>query len=302
MRPASTPRSAIKLTALAAGIIILSLIGYVRFHSISSAKTDSAASETPQSKTDSSQHAPAQAARASKHTDAQLQQIITSWEEQQPFDATIVVQEINGNLRGASHSADKPMTTASTYKIFVAYAILHQIEQGKYTMSTKVRSGQTVSDALSNMILNSDNNSAEALGFRVGWDTVNSLAASAGAVHTDINNYDASGNPMNGTKQSTATDLNLMLTKLEDDKLLDAGNTNLLLGLMKSQHYRERIPTGVPSGIAVADKPGWLANVQNDAAIVYGTKSTYTLVIMTNGSTTRPLADLSQRIYQYLES
>jgi beta-lactamase class A len=71
---------------------------------------------------------------------------------------------------------------------------------------------------------------------------------------------------------------------------------------MKSQVWRERIPAGVPSGIAVADKPGWLDNVENDAAIVYGPKSTYTLVIMTTGNSTQPLADLSKQIYDYLQS
>jgi beta-lactamase class A len=83
--------------------------------------------------------------------------------------------------------------------------------------------------------------------------------------------------------------------------LLNTSNTDLLLRLMKTQQWRERIPAGVPSGIAVADKPGWLNDVQNDAAIVYGPKSTYTLVIMTNGASTSPLADLSRQIYTYLE-
>ena len=57
----------------------------------------------------------------------------------------------------------------------------------------------------------------------------------------------------------------------------------------------------LPVGRIVADKPGWLSNVQNDAAVVYGPKSTYVLVIMTNGSTTQPLADLSKQIYDYLQ-
>ncbi len=78
---------------------------------------------------------------------------------------------------------------------------------------------------------------------------------------------------------------------------------------MESQKYRERIPGGVPGGVTVADKPGWLTvaegdgeNVQNDAAIVYGPKSTYILVITTTGSTTQPLADLSRQVYDYLQN
>jgi beta-lactamase class A len=279
--------------------LLIAIVGYAKFHH-SSAKD---ATQTTTTHTDATtKQSTGTTQKPVAHTDAQLQQIIDTWAAQHSFDATVAVQELNSNLRTASHNPDSLMTTASTYKIYVAYAALHQVEQGKFSMSTPTRTGQTVSQALNKMILQSDNTSAEALGFLVGWDTVNSLAASVGATHTDINNYDSAGNPVNGNKQSTANDLTLMVTKLQSGTLLNASNSALLLGLMKSQVWRERIPAGVPSGIAVADKPGWLDNVENDAAIVYGPKSTYTLVIMTNGSSTQPLADLSKQIYDYLQS
>lgn len=212
------------------------------------------------------------------------------------------MQELGGSLRTASRNPATAMVTASTYKLYVAYAALHEVEQGTYTMQTTTRTGQTVSAALNKMILQSDNTSAETLGFLVGWDKVNSLAASVGATHTDINNYNNAGVAANGDKHSTAADLTTMVAKLQQGTLLNTANTQLLLGLMKTQAWRERIPAGVPSGVAVADKPGWLANVQNDAAIVYGPKSTYTLVVMTNGNTTKPLADLSKLVYDYLQT
>jgi beta-lactamase class A len=168
-------------------------------------------------------------------------------------------------------------------------------------MNTPTRTGQTLQAALQKMILQSDNSSAEALGFLVGWDKVDALAAAVGATHTHINNYTRAGVAANGNKQSTTADLSTMLHKLQQETLLNASDTALLLGLMKTQVWRERIPAGVPTGISVADKPGWLANVQNDVAIVYGPKSTYLLVVMTNGSTTQPLADLSRVVYSYLQ-
>jgi beta-lactamase class A len=281
-------------------LIVIAGVAAIKFHHHSS---PAVASQTPKTSSTPAKANTADTAPAvSPHNAHGLQTIIDNWAAQHSFDATVVIQELNGQERGATQSADEPMTTASTYKIFVAYAILHQVEQGKYTMSTTTRTGQTVQNALQQMILNSDNTSAEALGFLVGWSTVNQLAAGVGAIHTDINNYNAAGQPLNGDKQSTATDLTLMITKLQNGKLLNTSNTQLLLGLMKTQHYRERVPAGVPSGIAVADKPGWLNDVENDAAIVYGPKSTYTIVVMTNGSTTQPLADLSKLVYDYLQA
>jgi beta-lactamase class A len=111
-----------------------------------------------------------------------------------------------------------------------------------------------------------------------------------------------------GDKHSTAQDLATILQKLYAGSLLNSSHSQLLLSLMKQQHYRERIPAGVPSGVAVADKPGWLGPAdgesgytQNDAAIIYGPKSAYLLVITTTGSSTQPLASLSQQVYNYLE-
>jgi beta-lactamase class A len=242
------------------------------------------------------------------HKDAQLQQLIDTWADQQNFHASVVATELTGAHRSASRDANTTMVTASTYKLFVAYATLHEVEQGTISLHTTTRTGQTVEAALQKMILQSDNTSAEALGFLIGWDKIDSLAASVGATHTDINNYDNAGNPTRGDKHSTAADLATIVTKLQQGTLLNTSDTQLLLRLMEKQVWRERIPAGVPSGVAVADKPGWLSPadgesgyVENDAAIVYGPKSTYLLVIMTDGGSTQPLVDLSSQIYQYLE-
>ncbi|HSX05050.1 MAG TPA: serine hydrolase [Candidatus Saccharimonadales bacterium] len=287
----------ITVATLIIGAALIGGAGYIAFHN-TPAKQPTAS----QSSQKAVQPKAAKPAPPTAHTDAQLQQLVDNWASQQPFDSSVVVQELNGQLRTASRDADTPMTTASTYKIYVAYAVLHQVEQGTYAMQTTTRTGQTVQAALQKMILQSDNDSAEGLGFLVGWDKINQLAAAAGAVHTNINNYDSTGQPTNGNKLSTAADLATMVTKLQQGTLLNVADSAMLLGLMKSQVWRERIPAGVPSGIAVADKPGWLGNVENDAGIVFGPKSTYTLVIMTNDSTTRPLADLSKLVYSYLES
>jgi beta-lactamase class A len=283
-------RSKAKPVAITAVILLLAFVGYSKFHITSPSGPGDTISNTSE-----------QAIMLS-HPDAGLQHIIGTWARQHSFNSEVIVQELNGQKRTAGRNPDTLMTTASTYKIFVAYATLHQVERGKITMSSRTRTGQTVGQALNKMIVRSDNSSGEALGFLVGWNTVDWLAANVGASHTHINNYGSTGKATNGNKQSTAADLTTMVARLQQGTLLNSSNTSLLLGLMKSQIWRERIPAGIPSGTSVADKPGWLSNVENDAAIVYGPKSTYTLVIMTNGSTTQPLADLSRLIYNYLES
>ncbi len=287
--------SVFKLACVIAVVLLLGVVAFARAHS--KPRTTNHTTSSPMQNAPKPSISP----QPSAHVDSGLQHIVDTWAAGHSFHSSVVVSELNGSLREASRANVTAMTTASTYKIYVAYAVLHEVEQGKISLGTGTRTGQTVQQALNKMILQSDNNSAEALGFLVGWDAINSLAAQVGATHTNINNYDSSGQPVRGDKLSTAADLALMVTNLQQNQLLNTTNTGLLLSLMKQQVWRERVPAGVPSGVAVADKPGWLANVQNDAAIVYGPKSTYVLVIMTNGSTTQPLADLSKLVYTYLE-
>lgn len=239
---------------------------------------------------------------------SQLNQIITTWAAEQSFSSAVVVEQLTGGTEAASYKADVSMVPASTYKIYVAYAVLHGIEQGTYTLSQTLDDGHTIQTDLSNMILNSDNSAARSLGFLVGWQNINSLLKSQGITATNLYNYVPPSTQPVGDKHTTAADLATAVEKLYNGQLLNAANTQLLLGLMKQQHYRERIPAGVPSGVAVADKPGWLSPadgvneyVQNDAAIVYGPKSTYVLTIVTTGNSTSALANLSKLIYNHLE-
>jgi len=250
----------------------------------------------------------ARAAAALEASNRGLQQIIDTWATQQSFNSSVVVTGLNGDQHIAGRNTASQIVTASTYKLFVAYATLHEVEQGKYTMNTRLGTGQTVNSALQKMILYSDNDSGKALGLLVGWQRADQLAAEAGATNTFLNNYDKYGNLSRADKHTTATDLATLIDKLEDGTLLNASDTQLLLGLMKTQIHRERIPAGVPDSVAVADKPGWLLvsegdgeNIENDAAVVYGPKATYSLVIMTDGNSTQALADLSQLVYNYLE-
>jgi beta-lactamase class A len=94
---------------------------------------------------------------ATPHIDPKLQEAVDAWVSQQSFQGAVDVQEVNGKLRTAQHDNETAMVTASTYKVFVAYAVLHEAEQGTLSLNTKTRTGQTAQNALNKMILQSDN-------------------------------------------------------------------------------------------------------------------------------------------------
>lgn len=297
------------VTGLVVAVVAATLIVF-GFHHFDTKPVSSQHGDASQQSTTKKEDAKASAPPAPQtHTDAALSQIINSWRASHSFTTSVVVTELTGNLRTATYNATSSVVPASTYKIYVAYAILHGIEQGGYTLSTVTSDGNSIQTDLNAMILNSDNDAARTLGFLYGWKNINTLLQSQGTTGTDLYNYIPPSTQPVGDKHTTASDLATILQKLYKGQLLNQTHTQLLLSLMEQQHYRERIPSGVPSGVTVADKPGWLTGnddpgtiVQNDAAIVYGPKSTYLLVITTTGSTTQPLADLSKLIYTYLET
>jgi beta-lactamase class A len=67
-----------------------------------------------------------------------------------------------------------------------------------------------------------------------------------------------------------------------------------MLGAMKRNIYRQGVPAGA-SG-QVADKVGFLWGLLHDSAIVYSPSGTYVLVVLTDGSSWRAIADLTREI------
>jgi len=63
---------------------------------------------------------------------------------------------------------------------------------------------------------------------------------------------------------------------------------------MKRNVYRQGIPAGTSA--TVADKVGFLNALVHDAAIVYSSKGTYVLTIMTDGSSWANVAELTRKI------
>ena len=183
------------------------------------------------------------------------------------------------------------MITASTYKLFVAYGVLQKIEQGAWTMNTATASG-SVGDCMYRMIHISDNDCAATLQKQLGYNEFAAQMKRDGFTSTNLLNS-------TGDKHSTARDEMTLVTKLYNHELLNAASTDYLFGLMENQIYRSGIPAG-SNGSVVADKVGFLYALNHDVGVVYSPKSTYALVIMTDGAGGwNNVKLLSQQIYDF---
>lgn len=233
--------------------------------------------------------------------DEQLQKIIQQWAANKPGEYGVMVREVNGNKRTAAYRPDEQMISASTYKLFLSYAVLKHVDKGIFELDSEVRPGLTITECIEQLLEVSTDECAWEMGDMIGWGNLDRFLYQQGFTGTQLNNYDRNGNFTTADKQSTARDEAEVAYRLATGTFLNNEYSDMLLSIMKKQIWRERIPAGVPENVEVANKPGWIYRMQNDTAIVYGEKSTYVLVIMSDGSSKQNLAELSEIIYEYLD-
>jgi beta-lactamase class A len=200
----------------------------------------------------------------------------------------IAVMELGG--RSGKANGNKQYTAASTYKLFVAYAVFKEIDAGTMHWTDGVVNGMNVEQCFDAMIVKSDNPCAKTLGDNIGWGKIDGQMDGLGLTSTNV----ASGNML-----TTASDLALFLYKLENGTLVSSTHRARLLDAMKRQIYRSGIPAG--TGVSVADKVGFIDGLLHDAGIVYGPKRSYVLVIMSNGSSWSQLADAAKQVHNFLK-
>jgi beta-lactamase class A len=197
----------------------------------------------------------------------------------------ISVMELNGRTGGAN--GNKSFTAASTYKLFVAYAVFKQIEAGQMNWGDNVN-GRTVEACFEVMIVKSDNPCATALASRIGWQKIEDMMHGIGLASTQLSPQ----------LLTTANDLGLFLYKLQNGSLVAPADQARLLDAMKRQIYRAGIPAG--TGLAVANKVGFIDSYIHDAGIVYGPRGPYVMVIMTSGSSWSEVAAAAKQINTFL--
>lgn len=166
------------------------------------------------------------------------------------------------------YGVQNPFVAASTAKLLTAISYMHDVEQGKATLSQQV-GNRPAQDALKAMIIDSDNQA---------WDDFNNGTMS----HAELTDYASSiglahYNP--DTNTITPTGVAKLLSDLYQEKLINHDHTQLLLSYMAQAKEVDFIVNTVPNGTKVYHKPGYLADRVHDAAIIDNGNRPYVLVI-----------------------
>lgn len=220
-------------------------------------------------------------------TDTGLSALIKNYTESKPGIYGVSLIELSGQRRRAGYNDNRQFTTASTYKLYVAYSTLRRVEDGTFKWSDVITGGRTLETCFDDMIVLSDNPCAEALVQKIGYRALTDEAVAIGATRTtflDTESY-----------KTTASDLSTTMALLESGQLpINSSSRDRLLSALRRNVYRQGIPSGA-SG-TVADKVGFLWELLHDTAIVYSPSGTYVLTILTDGSSWANIAELTKQI------
>ena len=215
-----------------------------------------------------------------------------------------------------SIDADRQMETMSTIKIPLMVEVFEQIKAGRFKLTdqytyveTDSQPGtgtiqrldygavMTVKDLITMMIIVSDNTATEVLYRMVGGpDAVNTRMETLGLKTTRAINVPSTWFPAlrsaptseqfyrDGKSPfgvSTARDMGTLLEMMERGTLVDKASSDLMLGIMRSQLYRTRIPRYL-TGYTIPHKTGdFLPYVGDDVGVLEAPGRTIVLTVFT---------------------
>lgn len=263
-----------------------------------SASRGSNSTDTSSSRSDSTNTTPN---TGSDNTSINLKSEISSYIKKSAASGTwsVYVKNMKKNEVVEINSTTR-MNSASVIKLYVLATAYDKVNLGSLKES-KISSDAEI------MIKNSDNEATNRIISAVGGKSVvNSYISKNGySSNTQLNrllggNYTSSGID----NYTTSKDVASLLEKIYNRKLVSPKYSDTMLGFLKKQNTRTKIPAGVSSG-TVANKTGEISNqgVQNDAAIVYTKNADYVIVVMSttsdNSKAINNIKEISRIVYQY---
>lgn len=202
---------------------------------------------------------------------------------------------------------DEQIKSASLIKLYNMATVYDELQKGNLEKNSEV------TKYLSNMITASDNAAYNHLLRMIGKGNV-SAGCQTITAYCGENGYDNTGcgstlsSDETGfspvwlfTNYTTAKDCGHLMEEIYRGNLISEEASEEMLGLLKQQQWRMKIPSGLPSGVVCANKTGEYNNRQHDSAIIYSDGADYILVVLTenDGGAIPHIQNISSMVYKY---
>lgn len=227
-----------------------------------------------------------------------LQAVVNEWASEQSGKVAVMVYDLDNNRVSAMYNQDEKMSTASLYKLMVAYEWYRLIDDDAAEASDVVYQKYTRSQCLDLMIRESHSPCAETLLGEIGQENFNKILKERYRLE---NTEDLT---------STAADMTKILQiyyrheELSDESWATIKDSMLNQPVANGYNWRAGLPSGFSDKVLVYDKVGWESQdgktwkIYNDAAIVEFPEENrhLTIAVMTNNIKPSALANLASKI------
>jgi beta-lactamase class A len=237
------------------------------------------------------------------HANSSLSQNVENYLSNKTGSYSVTAIELGGSGREFQLNGDREVDPASIFKLYYAQLALEKVQEGSWTLQTRLGSKYMLSTCLKMMLSYSDNDCASDIRKKLGSNYVNARLSALGFDDSRIL-LDSRGNYV--SKLTSTNDVANFLASLENGELLNPTYTSILRNHLKAQIWRARISSALQAGTQVVSKSGQLLTdagmIEADSAIVYGPSSTYVLVVIGTGDATaaavKGVSDLVYREWQ----
>ncbi len=246
-------------------------------------------------------------------TDAGLEEKIHDRLGEDEGRYAVVIKDLRDG-RGVTINARRLFYAASLFKLEVMFEVFHQRDAGLIDFNERYIASDyyaefglgprliaqcaevTVEHALGAMMSVSDNTAAVMLQDRAGAGNINASMRALGLEDTAL---------LSDALPLTAADVALLLEAIARGDAVSAGASEEMVNLLVTEKIDDRIPSGVPEGTLVAHKTGNWENATHDAGIVYGEKSAYLVVLLSDigfdGDAGSVESDIMRIVWEWFE-
>lgn len=162
---------------------------------------------------------------------------------------------------------------ASLFKLFTAVREIEELENVYPNIdlnSTEIKELDSTKKLFESMIVYSNNDSQSLLLDDIGRNEMDRF------VKNDLGLTNTALYPF----MTCAKDIGLTLEKIYNKELISSENSQYLINLLLRSTTKDRIKSGLPEGVLLANKSGTLKNEMHDAGIVFGRNGDYVIVVL----------------------
>ena len=214
----------------------------------------------------------------------QLQNVVNVWAQKYEGKVSVTIAANDGRLL-ASSNQQKQYYSASIYKIYVAYIVSQDIDNGVYAADEIYLNDYTRADCLVRMLQYSDNPCAEKMFIELGSKKIQSRLEALGLTDTVMSRL------LTSTK-----DASIVTGLINKGVGLSQQSTVRLRTAMLNQTYRIGLPLGLKD-FEVGDKVGMYEAVYHDTAFVKTPNSeSFIVTVFTESLNASVIAELAEQI------